>query len=181
MFGPRFTLFADVLLVGVLTFLAALPVVTVFAALTAACRVLSSRVDDDATVTVGGYLREFAGVLRSHPGVLGIPFLLVLDVVALGVGAPGAPVLALVLGAVALVGLAAAARWEPGSSWSMTLRDAVARLLRYPSDGALLLAAVGVAGVLAWTVPLMIVLVPGVLALATVAIARRRPLMQAVA
>ncbi|SHN47769.1 hypothetical protein [Cryptosporangium aurantiacum] len=175
MFGPRFSLFADVLLVGVLTFLASLPLVTAFAALTTACRVLSLRVASETTVTVPGYGRTFVAVLRSHPGVLLFPLLLLGDALALAVGAPGGAVLAVVLGAVALVGLGAAARWEPGSSWSAVLRGAALALLRHPGDGLLLLAAVVVAGVLAFTVPLMITLVPGVLALAAVAVTRRRP------
>jgi hypothetical protein len=173
-FGPRFTLFADVLLVGVLTFLAALPVVTAYAALTAACRVLSCRVSGEAAVTASAYGRTFAAVLRSHPGVLLLPLVLLADVVALAVGAPGGAGLALVLAAVGLVGLASAAEWAPGSAWSAVVARAASRLVRHPSDAALLVAAVVVAGVLAWTVPLMITLVPGVVALAAVAVSRRR-------
>ena len=174
MFGPRFTLFADVLLVGVLTFLAALPLVTAFAALTAACRVLSVRIADDRTVTASGYGRTFVAVLRSHPGVLLLPFLLLVDALALAAGAPGGAGLGVVLGLAALVGLAAAARWEPGSAWSPLVRSAAAGLLRRPGHAALLLAAVTVAGVLAFSVPMTIVLMPGLLALAAVAVSGHR-------
>ncbi|MFG1922742.1 hypothetical protein [Cryptosporangium sp. NPDC048952] len=170
MFSNRFTLFADVLLVGVLTFLASLPVVTAYAALTAACRVLSP----GATVTVRGYGTELLGVLRSHPGVLGFPLLLLGDAMAVARGAPGGALLAGTLGVIALLGLAAAARWEPGVPWSAVVRRAGVDLLRHPTDTALLLAAVAVSVILSLTVPLMITLVPGVLALAAVAIPYRR-------
>jgi len=172
-FGARFSLFADVLLVGVLTFVASLPVVTAYAALVAACRAVSAAADG-GPVSVPEYGRTFVAVLRSHPGVLGFPLLLALDVVALAVGAPGGPALAVGLVAVALVGLVAAASWAPGRAWPAVLRHSVLHLVRRPGDAALLLAAMVVAGVLAVAVPLMIALVPGVLALAAVAVSRRR-------
>ena len=167
-FGPRFTLFADVLLVGVLTFLASLPLVTGYAAFTAACRVLSEG------APVSAYGRTFVAVLRSHPGVLLLPLLLLGDALALAAGAPGGGALAGTLGVITLLALAAAARWEPGSSWNAVARAAGAQLLRHPADAAFLLAALGVAGVLAMTVPLMITVVPGVLAFAAVAVTHRR-------
>jgi hypothetical protein len=176
-FGQRFVLFSDCLLLGVLTFLAALPLVTAFAAVTAACRLLADRVDRDAEVTVTAYGRAFVAVLRSHPGVTLVPalvvFLVAVDALALAAGAPGRPALAVALGVLAVVGLRAAAGWAPGNAWSVVLRSAGADTVRQPGGSALLLAAVAVAIVLAWTVPLMIVLVPGVLALAPIAVGRR--------
>ena len=66
----RLALFADCLLAGLLTVLAALPLVTAYPAFTAGCATLGDRVRDDVPVTLRGYLRtgktdeEIAEVLR---------------------------------------------------------------------------------------------------------------------
>lgn len=172
LFGSRFTLFADCLLLGVQTFVAALPLVTAFAAVTAACQVLGARVDRDASV---GYFRAFGAVLRSHVGVTLVPLLLLIDVLAVASGAPGAFPLAAVLAVLVVVGLRAAALWAPGLRWSSVLSNAARQAGRDPGGSLLLLGAVAAAAALVSLVPLTVALMPGVLALAPVAIARRRP------
>ncbi|MFL6072498.1 MAG: hypothetical protein ACJ73S_03780, partial [Mycobacteriales bacterium] len=101
----RLALFADCLLAGILTALAALPLVTAYPAFTAGCATLGDRVRDDVPVTLRGYLRTLAGVLRSGPVPLVAPLalaaLLGADLAAVRAGLPGRAVLAVVLAAAA--------------------------------------------------------------------------------
>ncbi|MGO4748551.1 hypothetical protein AB4212_07950, partial [Streptomyces sp. 2MCAF27] len=62
--GPRFALFSDVLLLGLLTTVAALPVLTAPAAMSTACAALDRRVRHDETITVPGYVRALRARLR---------------------------------------------------------------------------------------------------------------------
>jgi hypothetical protein len=179
--GGRFALFADCLLTGVLTAVAAAGVVTALPALAAACAVLRERVDLDRAVGVRPYARRFVQAVRSGPAALLVPPLLLtllgLDALALAAGAPGAaPLTALLVAASAaavVLGLRAAAAWRPGLSWLAAARDALAAARRDPGGDALLLLA-GVAGAgIVLAVPITVMLVCGPLALAAAAVQGR--------
>jgi hypothetical protein len=181
--GSRFTLFADCLYVATLTAVASLPVVTGFAALAAGCRLLSDRLDADRDVTVGAYLRLLRAALRPAWAVLGIPALavtvLVLDLTAAAAGLPGAAVVLVTLLLLALaataVGLRAATSWTPGERWGEVFRRAAREVARRKLNTLGLFGAVLVTLALAWSIPLLAVLAPGLLVVAAVAVARHRP------
>jgi hypothetical protein len=179
----RFALFADCLLVGILALVAALPVVTAYVAFTAACAVLRDRVASDRSVGPRVYWQVLRSVSASGPAGFLVPpvlaALLVLDLLAILAGVPGAPslvvLLVVVAGALAVLGLRAAARWRPGDRWpSLVLRAAEGA--RDDVGGSLLLVlAAGAALGIAVLVPVTVVLLPGPLALAAVAVDGRRP------
>ncbi|MGY0489521.1 hypothetical protein [Streptomyces sp. WG-D5] len=176
-FGGGFTLFADMLLVGLLTTVACLPVVTAPAAFTAASAVLRG----------GGHvgLRTYAGELRARltgrallgglvPPVLAVVVLL--DSALLGSGLPGAAVLTpalflLVLGA-AVAGLRATALDGPRR---LSARAGLVRSLADPRGSLLLAGAVLLAALLAWAMPVLGPLLPGPLAFAATAVDLRSP------
>ncbi|MHB9756565.1 hypothetical protein ACYBSK_19525 [Streptomyces sp. BYX5S] len=180
-FGGGFTLFADVLLVGLLTAVACLPVVTAPAAFAAASAVLRG------TLRGGGHvgLRTYAGELRARvtgrallgglvPPVLALVVLL--DTALLGSGLPGAAVLTpalflLVLGA-AVAGLRATALDGPRR---LTARAGLERSLADPRGSLLLAGAVLLAALLAWAMPVLVPLLPGPLAFAATAVDLRSP------
>jgi hypothetical protein len=177
----RFPLFADCLHVGVLTFLASAPLVTAFAAITAACQVLDDRIQEDASVTTRGYGRAFLATVRSRAGVLLVPPALVavlaLDVVALASGVPGARLVTVPLacagGCLLIVGLRAASTWRPELRWPDVIRAAAVAALRRPGESLLLLAAAASTALIAALAPPLAVVLPGFLAFAAVAVARR--------
>ncbi|HEU5472675.1 MAG TPA: hypothetical protein VFV67_18670 [Actinophytocola sp.] len=172
----RFALFADCLLVGCCTAVAAVPVVTAYPALVAGCAVLRERVLDDRSVGPRHYLRRLGEVVRSGPAGLVLPplagLLLGLDALAVAAGVPGRGPLAagLVLAAAmaAVLGLRIAAGWRPGARWPELLRAAVSR--PDPAGAVLLLLAAGTAAAVAIAVPVTLLLVAGPLALAAVAV-----------
>ncbi|MFJ6569189.1 hypothetical protein ACIQNU_17365 [Streptomyces sp. NPDC091292] len=171
-FGPGFSLFADVLLVGLLTSLACLPVVTAPAAFAAASATLRTTVDSGVqsrAVAYAGHLRAHLSA-RSLAAGLVPPLLVVVLVIdsALVRGAlPGAfvvaPALALLALGVTVVGLRATALSAPHR---LSARRALIRSAADPRGSALLGAAVLLAVVLAWSMPLLVPLLPGPLAFA---------------
>ncbi len=179
--GARFPLFADCLLLGVLTFLAALPAVTAFAAFTAACSCLRTRLTEDATVGGGAYLARLRLVLRSHPGVVLAPtavaVVLAADAIALAAHVPGhlpvGVVLGVTTGAGAVIGVRSAARWAPDRPWSAVARDALSRARSDLRGDVLILAALVAALAVVAQSPVLVPLAPGVLALAAVAVEQR--------
>jgi hypothetical protein len=176
--GGRFAWFADCLLVGCFTAIAALPVVTAYPALVAACSVLRERVVDDRSVGPRQYAKRLGQVVRSGPSGLVVPPLiagvLALDALAVAAGLPGSRPLAVLLvvaGSVAAVlGLRAAARWRPGDRWPAVLRAAFALTRRDAGGSALLWLAAAAAVAIAAAVPVTVLLVAGPLTLAAVAV-----------
>lgn len=171
-FGAGFTLFADMLLVGLLTSLACLPVVTAPAAFAAASATLRQAADGVAPVRVGtftGHLRANISV-RSLLGGLLPPLLAVvlrIDAALTDSALPGAGVMApalvlLTLGC-AVVALRATALRAPHR---LSLREGLLRSIAAPRGSLLLAAAVVLAALLAWSVPLLVPLLPGPLAFA---------------
>ena len=176
--GGRFALFADCLLVGVFTAVAAAPLFTAYPALVTACAMVRERLTDDRSVGPVVFARQFAAVLRSGPSSVVVPGLLVtvltLDAIAVASGVPGGAalgvMLALCASAGAVLGLRAAARWRPGRRWSAVVRSAAQSLVRDPRGNGLLWAAAASAVAIAVAVPITVLLVAGPLALAAVAV-----------
>ncbi|MFI9584313.1 hypothetical protein ACIHCQ_21295 [Streptomyces sp. NPDC052236] len=177
-FGPRMTLFADVLSIGVVTALACLPLVTVPAALSTACAVLRS-VREGRPVTAGRYvalLRERArfGDLAAGAVALAGALLIAADVGLAGAGLPGGRVFAVVAGVIGayavVVGLRSCARPESLTDWRAAVRGAARDALRDVGGSGLVLLALAAAVLCAWMMLPLAFLAPGPLAMALTAI-----------
>lgn len=179
--GPRLTTAAETLLVGVLVCIASVPVVTALAAAGAGAAVLGEFADSGTPVR----LRRFAALFRAalaDPVAWAVPPALavtgVLDALAVAGGLPGRVVVgpALVLaGAAALAVCAAgAARWRPGTGWSSVLREGAEASVADPFGSVLILAAFAVVALVVSAEPAFVVITPGLVVLAAVAVGRRR-------
>ncbi|KPI21073.1 hypothetical protein OK074_7446 [Actinobacteria bacterium OK074] len=177
-FGPRMTLFADVLGIGLVTAAASLPLVTLPAALSTACAVLRGT-REDRPATAGRYLavlrgRLRAGDLAAGALALGGALLVLADLALAGAGLPGAPgfaVLAAVIGAgAAVLGLRACGRPESLTDWRAALRRAAADAVRDRGGSALVLLAAVTAVLCAWMMLPLAFLAPGPLAMALSAV-----------
>lgn len=174
-------LFGEVLLVGVLVGVAALPVVTTLAAAGAGAVLVDELVHDARTPTVRRFLALLAISLRE-PVVWAAPVLLLavggLDALALAAGLPGGrllgPVLLALLVFGLLCGIRGAARWRPEQRWRAALGAAPQVVLRDWTGSTLLLGALVVLGVVAMESPAFWLVVPGLLTLAAVAVDQRR-------
>ncbi|KMS70838.1 hypothetical protein ACM01_29595 [Streptomyces viridochromogenes] len=181
-FGPRMTLFADVLSVGLATALMSLPLVTIPASLSTACAVLRGA-GEGQPATAGRYFallrrRLRAGDLAAGVVALAGALLFAADLALAGAGLPGAPVFAVVaagIGAAALlVGLRACARPESLTDWTAALRTAARDAVQDVGGSALVLLAVATAVLCGWMLPPLAFLAPGPLALALTAVHIRR-------
>ncbi len=181
-FGPRMTLFADVLSVGLATALSCLPLLTAPAALSTACAVLRGA-GEDRPAGAGPYFallrrRLRAGDLAAGTVLLAGLLLFAADLALAGAGLPGAWLFAgaaVVIGAgAALVGLRACARPESLSDWPAAVRAAAGDSVRDAGGSALVLLAVATAALCAWMLVPLAFLAPGPLALALTAVDVRR-------
>ncbi|MFF7163687.1 hypothetical protein ACFZBP_20395 [Streptomyces sp. NPDC008086] len=181
-FGPRLTLFADVLSVGLATAVACLPLVTLPAALSTACAVLRGA-GEGRPATAGRYFALLRRRLRAGDLVAGAVALLAAllfaaDLALAGAGLPGAPLFAVVAGAMGaaalVVGLGACARPESLADWRAALREAARDSVRDPGGSGLVLLAVATAVLCAWMLVPLAFLAPGPLALALTAVHIRR-------
>jgi hypothetical protein len=181
-FGPRMTLFADVLSVGLATSVACLPLVTAPAALSTACAVLRGAVDD-RPVTAGRYFlllrqRLRAGDLLAGAVTLAGLLLLAADLALAGAGLPGAPLFAVAAAAIgacaAVVGLRTCARPESLTDWRAALRGAARDAAADVGGSGLILLAVATAALCAWMLLPLAFLAPGPLTLALTAVDVRR-------
>lgn len=177
-FGPRFSLFADVLSVGLATSVACLPVVTVPAALSTACAVLRGA-GEDRPATAGRYFALLGRRLRAGDllagGVALAGVLLVLADLALArAGLPGGALFAAVAAgigaAAAVVALRACARPESLTDWPAAVRAAAGAAVRDIGGSGLVLFAVATAALCAWMLLPLAFLAPGPLAMALAAI-----------
>ncbi|MFE3035180.1 hypothetical protein ACFXKY_26465 [Streptomyces canus] len=184
-FGPRMTLFADMLSVGLATTVACLPVVTTPAALSTACAVLRGA-GEGQPATAGRYFaalrrRLRAGDLAAGAVALAGALLFLADLALAGAGLPAAPLFAVVaagIGTAALVvGLRACARPESLTDWPTAVRKAARDAVRDVGGSALVLLAVATAVLCAWMLVPLAFLVPGPLALALTAVDVRRPVI----
>ena len=182
LFGPRFTLFADMLAVGVAAAVASLPVITAPTAFAAACAVLRRSIREDRPVSMGEYVAEFRAhglrrVLLAGVTVLAAVTLVVLDLALAGAGLPGARPMSWALTALAVAGLVvalrAAADPEVARGWRPALNRAGARSVADPVGCALIVTAVGLCVAFVWMLPLLALLLPGPLAFAITAVELR--------
>ncbi|HZM83283.1 MAG TPA: hypothetical protein VFC19_46815 [Candidatus Limnocylindrales bacterium] len=170
--STRLSLFADCLLAGLLVLALALPVVTAYPGFVAAC---------SFPFSFRGYVVRLREAVRSGAAGMLVPPLAVgivlLDAVAIQAGLPGSvvfgPLVAVAGVVLAVLGLRAAARWRPGVLWSAVVREAW-RDLTGDVRGSLLLGLAVVAAVgVALLVPITLLLLGGVLALAATAVGSR--------
>ncbi|WP_399140149.1 hypothetical protein Q3A86_22300 [Streptomyces sp. NBUA17] len=177
---PRFHLFADCLLLGVLLLLCSLPVLTAFPAFVAGCALLREQARGGPGVTPATLLAALRTVLRPGPAVLLAPaavlVLLWLDATALEAhGGPGLP-LAVAGTVVTAFLLRCAAGWREGNTWSATAAAAFRSVPEHPLALLLLAGAGGASAVLLAMMPALAVVALGPLALAAAAVDAWRPL-----
>jgi len=177
-FGPRMTLFADMLSVGLATAAACLPLVTAPAALSTACAVLRGA-GEDRPATAGRYFALLRRRLRMGDLVTGAVALVgalvfAADLALAGAGLPGAPLFAVAVAAIGVcvmvVGLRACARPESLDDWPAALREAARDAVRDVGGSGLVLLAVATVAACAWMLVPIAFLVPGPLALALTAV-----------
>lgn len=177
-FGPRMTLFADVLSVGVVTAVASLPLVTLPAALSTACAVLRGAGRGEPA-TAGRYLALLRTRLRPGDALAGLAWiagalLLAADLALADAGLPGARVFAAVAAAIGayatVLALRACARPESLTDWPAAVRAAVHDSVRDVGGSALVLLALVAAVLCAWMLVPLAFLAPGPLAMALTAI-----------
>jgi hypothetical protein len=177
-FGPRMTLFADVLSVGLATAVACLPLVTAPAALSTACAVLRG-VREDRPATAGRYVallrqRLRAGDLAAGAVAVAGVLLVLADLALARAGLPGAPAFAVLAAAIsasaAVVGLRACGRPESLTDWPTAVRKAARDTVRDAGGSGLVLLALAAAALCAWALPPLVLLVPGPLAMALTAV-----------
>lgn len=179
--SPTFQLFSDVLYAGVLIFGLSLLVVTWFAALSAGVEVLREARRADRHVTARAVWGAFANRVVRHPlSHLVAPTLvsavLVVDVVLLPYVVPGEAwalalpiVLAAGLGGVAL---RVAGTWRRGTAPRVLLGRAWRRMSQDAAGSGLLVLAVAAAGAILTIAPMLAFVMPGLLAMAAVAVDR---------
>jgi hypothetical protein len=170
------SLAAEVLLVGVLVCLTALPVLTSLAAATAGAVLVRDLVREGRTPTVRRYFALLGEGMRDPVAVVApLVFLAVavLDVIALLGGLPGGrvigPIIGFLLAGILVVLLRTAARWRTGDRWAAMLAVPKVDL---PGDLALL-GAVVVAVLVVAQAPAFVVVIPGLLVFAAVALEHR--------
>ncbi|WP_410606625.1 hypothetical protein [Amycolatopsis sp. lyj-109] len=174
------TLLAEVLFVGFLVCVASVFVVTALAAAAAGSVLLTEVAADGRTPSVRRFARLFRAALAHPVAVLAPVGLLAVggvDVVAVLGGLPGGrvfgAVLGLVLAALLATGLRGAAAWRPGRRWPEVLA-AAGRETVLDWRGSLGLAvAIVVVTVVVVQAPAFVVVAPGLLVLAAVAVGVR--------
>ena len=179
--GGRLALFGDCLLAGVLVTLGSLPLLTAYPALVAGCAVIRDRVHGDVPVGPVRYVQALVAVLRSGWIAILLPPVVVALVLAdgqvLAAGLPGAVPVAVLVGlgtTLAVVfGLRCAAGWRPGLRWRVIARVAAGRFSQDLGGDVLLGLAAGVTIGIAVLVPVTVLVLGGVLALAAVAVDER--------
>jgi hypothetical protein len=181
-FGEGFALFAECLLTGVWFSVAALPVVTVPAALAAASRHVEAYAAGEPT-SLPAFWADFRTAWRQSWRVglamVGVALLLGLNLVVLAQeGVPGRSGLAaatfLIAAAAVTVLLRAAAAWAPGERWRGLFSSAIERTRDDPSGTGILLGGVAVWAACAWALWLLVVPMSGCLIGAAAAVHRRR-------
>jgi hypothetical protein len=174
-------LLAEVLLIGVLVCVSALPVVPALAACAAGATLLRELVAGDRTPSVRRYLVLLGAALREPVAALAPTGLVVvggLDLLAVLGGLPGGRafgvLLAAVLAGLAVTGVRAAAGWRPESAWRDVLRAAAADTMRDWPGSLMIVATLAVLVLVVGQAPGFVVIAPGLLVLAAVAVTRCR-------
>lgn len=178
----KFALFGEVLGVGVLVTVGLLPIVTIPATLSAACRHLLRYLRGEQS-SLGRALRDFRETL---PGglVVGLCWAVAMAVLltdaalaSSGLLPGGSALLPVMLAATAVltvVMLRVAQSWEPVGRWRSALKEGWQHARTDLTGSAYLLAAIGIAVLVTWQLPPLIVPALGCLVFAVVAIAIRR-------
>ncbi|WP_149828468.1 hypothetical protein [Streptomyces tailanensis] len=185
-FGPRMTLFADVLSVGIAVAVVSLPLLTLPATLSTACAVLRGA-REGRPATAGRFFAELRRRLRVGDLAAGLVTLAALalvlvDLALAGAGLPGALAFALLAAAVTtcatVVALRACARPESTTDWPEAVRRAARDAVRDVGGSGLVLLALAAAALCAWMLLPLAFLAPGLLALALTAVDVRRAAAQ---
>lgn len=182
-FGGRgVAAFGEMLVVGLAVTALSLPVVTAAPALAAGVRHLEDHLEDRRD-SLRGLLSLAWEAIRTG-WLFGLASASVLGLLLLNVAlgsqglVPGGEALAVVSGAlaaaVAVVVCRTAALWTPGSRWSQLWREGGSSTAGDPIGSLLVLAGLGVGLVVAWMLPPLIVIAPGLAAVALIAAERRR-------
>jgi hypothetical protein len=178
----RFALFGEVLLVGVWVLLLALPVLTLLPAVAAGVRHLRRFVEGTDRGFAGfreDVVAACRGVWLVSGGSVVVLAVIALDLWAVSTGAlPGGAlvgVVGLAVGvALLVVLLRAAGLWVPGRAWWPVVQDGAREASTDVVGTALLVAALGVCGLLVWMLPPFLVVVGGLLSFAVVSVEVRR-------
>ena len=179
--SPKFALFGETMLAGLVVALCSLPVVTAVPAIAAGARHLR-RHNEGYSDRVADLFRDVGAAIRRlwALGVCSalVVALLVIDVRAMTMldipgSRPVAIVLALAALAAALVVLRFAGGWDPADRALPGLRRALAESAADPLGSGLLLLAIGGTAVVVWMFPALAAIAGGILALAAYAIDTR--------
>ncbi|MEU6859301.1 hypothetical protein AB0B28_10580 [Glycomyces sp. NPDC046736] len=179
--GGSVGLFGEMIVVGLVVTALALPLVSALPALAAGARHLDRHHTDHGD----GLAELFGASWKALRGgwVAGVATAIVVGLlginVALGVQGlvPGGTALAVVSGllgaVVVLVAVRAASLWEPDSDWRELFGEGATLTWADPVGTVYLVVGLGVAGVVAWMFLPLIVITPGMVAIAMLA-ARKR-------
>ncbi|MBE8522714.1 hypothetical protein ILP97_35375 [Amycolatopsis sp. H6(2020)] len=174
------TLLAEVLFVGLLVCVVSVFVVTALAAAAAGSVLVTELAADARTPTVRRFARLFRAAVAHPVAVLAPAGLLAVgavDVVAVLGGLPGGRVfgvvLGLVLAALLAAGLRGAAAWRPGRRWPEVLTVAGRETVSDWRGSLGLVVAIVVVAVVVGQAPAFVVVAPGLLVLAAVAVGFR--------
>ena len=177
-----FGLFAEMLLTGAVLAVVSVPLVTAVPAIAAGACHLRRHLEGWPD-SVGDLVRLVGAAIRQlWPVGVAVPVLLLLvgfDLWLVSTGAlPGATVVGVVVGVVAagavVVVLRLAGAWYPGARPGPAVREAAHRCVQDLTGSVLLLAALGVVATVVWMFRPLLLVAPGLLAFAAVAVEHRR-------
>ncbi|WP_199547834.1 hypothetical protein [Streptomyces sp. N35] len=180
-FQRGFAVFAECLLTGVWTFLAALPLVTLPAAVAAGAAHLRRHLGQEASGW-RQFVQDWRTAVRRGwlAGLAGWAALALVwaDLAVVRAGLPGgafvgtAGVLAALVAVVAA--LRAAVSWEPGASWRALFAAAVRRTVLDPAGSSALICGFAVIAASAWFAAPLVAPALGIVTAAALAVERRR-------
>lgn len=174
--------FGQMLTVGLMVCAFSLPIITAVPALAGGVRHLEQHLSARAD-SLADLVRSIWEAIRSGWWV-GVLTAFLVGLLALNVSmgmqnlVPGGTFFAVVSGILALVlvvvAVRSAALWEPGARWGDLLRRGRDLTVEDPIGSLIVVAALAVCGVIVWMLAPLIVITPGMLAIALVAVERRR-------
>ncbi|GIT79030.1 hypothetical protein LLS1_06990 [Leifsonia sp. LS1] len=174
--------FGGMLVIGLGITALSLPIVTIVPALAAGTRHLDEHVsakrDSVRELASLGWAAIRGGWLFGTIAAAVVALLLLNVVLGVEGLVPGGGVLAAVSGALAVVAAVTvgrvAARWQPGARWSQLWRRHRTDAITDPVGSLFVVAGLLVAVTVVWMLPPLIVIAPGLVAVALVAAERRR-------
>jgi hypothetical protein len=180
--GENLAGFAEMLVVGLGVAVLSLPVVTAIPALAAGVHHLDEHARGGRD-SIGRLLHFGVQAIRSGWWFGALSAVVVVALVANAVLAssdavPGGSVVAVASGLAAAVAATIACRvaalWRPGRTWGSMWRRGRILAFEDPIGSVFVLCGIVVAAVVVWMLPPLVVIAPGLVALATVAAERRR-------